>query len=914
MTLRACALLAALLAATAASAQPAERVDLVLRGVPARAALAQLAETARLDLVYSSSLVRDDRVWCGGERVAPESVLRCIVRAVGLDFVRRSSGTYVLVDRVEREPQTGAFAGRVVDAETGEPLPFAHVVLRDARAGAAADASGAFLVAGVLPGPQTVTASYVGYTPATQTVRIAPGGRAVREIRLAREQIEAAPVVVDGIQARPVSAGLGAGDWAPPEALATASAPTPDALQPASAVLGIAPPDFRDGLTIQGGETGEHLLRLDGATVYEPVAIGTALGAMSPLALRRVTVRKAGFGARHGSFLAGVLDAEHATPAPGLTTLADPLAASLAGSVRQPVGRAEVTTAVTGRRSLWDVARPRAMDTALREWNTVDPVLATSLTGAPSVPSYAVHRHGSDVAFSDLHAASRIRFDDLRTLRLSAYRGTSEVGTELFANADGVDGPSGLLLSRDRYRWTNTALSARYSWLAGPRLLLGATLAASRHTLTHAFEQADGTLAGLSGEETTAQAEAALVTALDAHDAGDEGNRLGEIRLTTSAEISLAPGHTAYAALEATGLSSRFHLNASGPTSVALRDLDADARLWRLALALDDEIALGRGWTAEPGLRLTLLPDGATLAEPRAALRFDRETARGGTLSGRLAAGLYRQFAVRYDLATVGPSALVPEVAVWVPTDGIAPPKAVHLAAETLWQPSPRWAVRAEGYLKSQPRLLTLDYAALLDPADEPLSRQADWVKTGEGRAAGIGVRVERRGSRLSVQAGYAFGLAEQRFATRFRGEWAPAAWEEPHAVTLGAAWAILGQPGSSGLTFRVRGRGVWGRTWAFRRAYYEVLAGTDGARAFAPFDLSRPGSDALPAWLDLDLGLALRQRVGAARLEVSAEVTNALDRANALDRSLRQTPGGYEAVTRTAPGLQPVLRVRLGL
>ena len=138
--------------------------------------------------------------------------------------------------------------------------------------------------------------------------------------------------------------------------------------------------------------------------------------------------------------------------------------------------------------------------------------------------------------------------------------------------------------------------------------------------------------------------------------------------------------------------------------------------------------------------------------------------------------------------------------------------------------------------------------------------------------------------------------------------------WEEPHAVTLGAAWAILGQPGSSGLTFRVRGRGVWGRTWAFRRAYYEVLAGTDGARAFAPFDLSRPGSDALPAWLDLDLGLALRQRVGAARLEVSAEVTNALDRANALDRSLRQTPGGYEAVTRTAPGLQPVLRVRLGL
>ena len=49
----------------------------------------------------------------------------------------------------------------------------------------------------------------------------------------------------------------------------------------------------------------------------------------------------------------------------------------------------------------------------------------------------------------------------------------------------------------------------------------------------------------------------------------------------------------------------------------------------------------------------------------------------------------------------------------------------------------------------------------------------------------------------------------------------------------------------------------------------------------------------------------------------VFSETSNTLhwaDRANALDRSLRQTPGGYEAVTRTAPGLQPVLRVRLGL
>ncbi|MEM1056027.1 MAG: TonB-dependent receptor [Bacteroidota bacterium] len=908
------ALLALLLASVPASAQPAERVDLVLRGVPAREALATLAEAARMDLVYTSDLVRNARVWCGGENAAPEAVLGCITRAVGLDFVRRSSGTYVLVERVEREPAKGSLAGRVVDAETGEPLPYAHVVLRDARAGAATDLSGAFLVAGVVPGPQTVTASYVGYTPTTQTVRIAPGGRAVREIALQREEVEAAPVVVDGIQARPISSRLGAGEWEPTLESVPGAASAPDALRSATAVLGVAPPNFRDGLSIQGGETGEHLLRLDGATVYEPVALGTALSAMSPLALGRVTVRKAGFGARHGSSLAGLLDAEHVIPAPGVIAEANALASTFGGSIRQQAGETRIAAAVTARRHLWDVNRPNALDGALREWNTVDPVLAASLAGTPEVPAFDAHRHGSDVAFSDLHGAARVQFGPLRTLRVSAYRGASEIGTELFAAGQNLTDPSALVLTRDRYRWTNTAASARYSWLAGPRVLLGASLTASRHTLTHAFEQADGGLAGLTGNETTARAEAALVSVLDAHNAGDDGNALSEVRLATTAEISIAPGHTAYIALEATGLDSRFHLNSNGPTAVGLRDLDADAQLWRLALALDDEIAIGRGWTAEPGLRVTLLPDGATLAEPRAALRYDTEAGRLGTLSARLAGGIYRQFAVRYDLATVGPSALVPEMAVWVPTDGVAAPRATHVAAEALWKPAENWSVRAEGYVKAQNSLRVLDYAALLNAAPDPLTRQADWTKEGEGRAAGLGLRVERRGSRVSLAAGYAFGLTERRFDGRFDGVWQPTAWEEPHAVTLAASWAVLGSADSEGLTFRARGRGVWGRTWAFRRAYYEVLAAHDGATSFAPFDLSRPGSDALPAWIDLDLGLTLRQRVGGANLEVAAEVTNALDRANALDWWLRQAETGYEAVTRSSPGIQPALRVRLGL
>ncbi|MEL6616869.1 MAG: carboxypeptidase regulatory-like domain-containing protein, partial [Bacteroidota bacterium] len=204
MRLRALALALLASAPLALEAQPAPRVDLMLRGVPAREALARLAQTGTIDLVYDTRLVRNTRVWCGGTRQRPEAILGCIATGAELDYVRRSSGTYVLVEKVERVPEKGALAGRVVDAVTGEPLPYAHVVLRDAGAGAAADASGAFVVGGIVAGPQTVTASYVGYTPATMTVEVASGERAVRQIALQPQVVASEPAVIDGLQARPV--------------------------------------------------------------------------------------------------------------------------------------------------------------------------------------------------------------------------------------------------------------------------------------------------------------------------------------------------------------------------------------------------------------------------------------------------------------------------------------------------------------------------------------------------------------------------------------------------------------------------------------------------------------------------------------------------------------------------------------
>ena len=58
---------------------------------------------------------------------------------------------------------TGKITGKVVDAETGEPLPGTNVTIADTKMGAATDIEGNYFILNVPPGTYTVTATMMGY-------------------------------------------------------------------------------------------------------------------------------------------------------------------------------------------------------------------------------------------------------------------------------------------------------------------------------------------------------------------------------------------------------------------------------------------------------------------------------------------------------------------------------------------------------------------------------------------------------------------------------------------------------------------------------------------------------------------------------------------------------------------------------
>lgn len=71
---------------------------------------------------------------------------------------------------------TGKLAGKITDAQTGEPLIGANVIISNTNLGAATDVDGNYFILNIEPGTYTVKISYVGYSSKTVTeIRIVGG-------------------------------------------------------------------------------------------------------------------------------------------------------------------------------------------------------------------------------------------------------------------------------------------------------------------------------------------------------------------------------------------------------------------------------------------------------------------------------------------------------------------------------------------------------------------------------------------------------------------------------------------------------------------------------------------------------------------------------------------------------------------
>lgn len=290
-------------------------IHLALEDVPLEAALQQLSGQTGVRLIYAQRLVTGQRSTCHYRGNQLEAALACILNGSGLRAQRIQDGQYVLVaTHITRHSwgrQTGMLSGFVLDGQSGEVLPGAHIYLPDLRRGTTSNAAGYFALPALSRAFYRVRITYLGYAP-VDTVLWA-GGEPLM-VRLRPVALEVKPLVVDAgrlaLEQQPTTTGALMLPVAYLERFPSFPG-TQDLLQTLQWFPGVQRSgEVNGGLSVQGGAPDQNLYLLDGAPVYHPWHAFSLISTFQTETFKSIRFYRGIFPAAYGGRLSAVLEAE----------------------------------------------------------------------------------------------------------------------------------------------------------------------------------------------------------------------------------------------------------------------------------------------------------------------------------------------------------------------------------------------------------------------------------------------------------------------------------------------------------------------------------------------------------------------------------------------------------------------------
>ena len=211
-----------------------------------------------------------------------------------------------------------ALRGFVLNTETGQPLPGAHVVLlrldvpRPPR-GAVANRSGYYHLPGLTPGRYALRASFVGYRTVRDTLRLSGGTeRVTRTIEMQPSDEPLGEVVVSGESGGATTLAGGHQRAAPAD---IARVPTPSVSGDLTGYLqslpGIVSMGDRGGrLFIRGGTPDQNLILMDKMRIFRPFHILGFYSVFPEELVSSADIYAGGFPAQYSGRISSVIDVE----------------------------------------------------------------------------------------------------------------------------------------------------------------------------------------------------------------------------------------------------------------------------------------------------------------------------------------------------------------------------------------------------------------------------------------------------------------------------------------------------------------------------------------------------------------------------------------------------------------------------
>ncbi len=862
----------------AAQAQSSIRID--VDEVSLRAALTTVRTQTGLDLVYADRLVDDRTASCTYRGAKREAALECVLEGTGLQAERVRRRQYVIVKANPSSGEAGSnrrvsLSGHVVDGETGERLPGAHVYLTSLEAGTTTNPDGYFVLSSLPPGAYDIRVSYLGYE--TLDTTLAAGGKPA-QIVLPPATIESDGVLVESgsTSAERESQLPGMTAVALDRLDRLPSFTEPDLFQALQWTPGIRKSrTFSGGLSVRGSDSDQNLYLLDGAPVYHPWHAFSLISTFQTGTLKNTNLYRGGFPVEYGGRLSAVVDAQmkdgsrkRPTASAGLGVLSGRF------RIEAPIG-SNTSFMLSGRRSYVDKLIGRT-----------HPV--TDETGRRDTLRTGYY-------FYDTSAKVAHRFNDAHRLTVSLYNGRDDLDLrlpfDLSLDFDSWLRPADLFFEVQQ-GWENRVASARHQYLSGDNLFLTTTAYYSGYQAQERALVQPTTTASLTSDYS-----------VQLHDAG--------LKLDGNYHHSVS--HEFGAGLKVSTLQFESTLESEIKRAAGVvrqRQQVSTVRAVEVSGYLQDVWSPIPEWTVQAGVRGSYFSGGDHVrVTPRLSTRY---TVHPRWLVLRGSAGMHVQYLHRlrdrhslaYDLVSSR----------WIPASNrVQPATGVQFGVGARSRIRSGLTLKLDAYLRGTRDLLVpVDVFQEKDDIEGPgidVGALLGQYTSGEERAAGAELTAEYSqgawSGRLGLGAGRTFVRAPGRVQSGLR--WRPSDLDVPLSVQGAVSWE----------------EGRWRATVAAEwRSGYPISVPVARYQVGDPVEeepvtyLYRPSvnNDRLAPYFRVDVTLGYSFRFLSADWTATLNLYNVTDRENELSRTYEPEPDRVKVNSQRGLPILPLLKLDMQL
>ncbi|MEM6647026.1 MAG: TonB-dependent receptor [Bacteroidota bacterium] len=781
-------------------------------------------------------------------------------------------------------------SGIVLDAETGETLPYASVRIDSLDIGAATNVEGRFVLLKVPLGPHRLSVSYIGFQTKTLTVDAQPNPDPL-EVRLDPLEAELGEVFVTAEQYEMMQTAQSISQItvSPRELAALPSFGEVDIFRSLQLLPGISGSnEGSSGLFVRGGTPDQNLVLLDGMTVYHVDHFFGFFSAFNADAIKDVQVYKGGFPAAYGGRTSSVVDLTGKSGANDLRAGVGVNLLSASAVVEAPLGR-RATVLVSARRSYTDLIQTGVYN-SIFETLTGDEATPEASNGgafgaAFAGPGQAVVQ--PDFYFYDVNAKVTVRPTNSDVLALSVYNGQDNLDESRFTSTafgDGQEVATTILNDiSDVTQWGNLGVSGKWSRQWAPRLFSNSVVS---YTEYFSENVSASLLESIRADADTAEFSRALGSL--------EDNTLSDFSVRLDNEWTASPAHKLGFGFQFTRTDVQYELTRND----TLRVLDTDQSGQVVAGYLQDTWSPGSAFTVTGGLRLTHYDvTEETVLAPRLSAQLnvtDRLKVKAGV-------GRYHQFVARVVNENVTEGARD----FWLLADGedVGVQRSTHYLAGIAYD-APNWLFDVEAYHKDLTGLSEFSLRFQRGDAD---FESSNLFFGGTGVARGLEVLVQRKFGATTGWLSYTLAEVEHTFPALNDGDPFPALHDQRHELKLVQS-SRLGDRWSLSTTFTL----ATGKPYTTPESQYAItlLDGTEQSY----IHVGQKNGERLPAYHRLDTSVHYRFPVQTAEVDVGISLFNLYNRTNVWYREFDLTQTPFVTTDVSFLGLTPNLSLRVDL